>query len=1122
MNNLPKQTAELLLEEKRALLVRLLQERAGQPSTSVFPLSYGQRALWFLYQIAPQSPAYNFALAVRIRSAVDVPALQRAFQALINRHAVLRTNYTVQNGEPVQKVDAHRQVCFEQVDASTLDDETLRKRVAGEYRRPFDLEQGPLLRVTLFTQSAHNHVLLLNTHHIAFDLWSLVILMEELRVLYPAERNDARAALPPLKAQYMDYVTWQADMLAGDEGEQHWSYWQKQLAGDSPELNLPIDRPRPPTQTYSGASHAFDLSDEVVEQLRSLARAERTTLYTVLLAAYQVLLYRYTGQQDIVVGSPMLGRGRPEFKGIVGYFANPVALRGDLSGDPSFKTFLAQIGQVVLEAMEHQDYPLALLVERLKIARDVSRSPLFQVLFTFGKLQDAQEAAELFVQSRTVTAVNYGGLELETFALGQQEGQFDLQLEMDDTGHSVSGILKYNTDLYDVATIARMVGHLQVLLASIAENPDQSVALLPILTASERRQILVDWNDTAVDYNLGQCLHQRIEAQVERTPDATVLLFQAKSLTYRELNERANQLAHFLRTLGVGPETLVGVCMRRSLDMVIGLLGILKAGAAYVPLDPDYPPQHLDFMVQDSQVPVLLTQSRLVPALPEHQAKTVCLDADWEAIGLQSTANPTNLTESGNMAYMIYTSGSTGRPKGTVNTHRGISNRLLWMQDFFQLTETDRVLQKTPFSFDVSVWEFFWPLMTGACLVVTKPDGHRDSGYLVQVIAEAGVTTLHFVPSMLQAFLEERDLERCASVKRVICSGEALPHDLQERFFSRMPQGIALYNLYGPTEAAVDVTYWACRRGSEQRTVPIGQPVSNTQIYLLDPHFRPVPVGVPGELYIGGVQVARGYHGRPGLTAARFIDDPFSDVPGARFYKTGDLARFRPDGNVEFLGRMDLQVKIRGFRVELGEIEAVLGQHPTVHEVVVVAREDTPGDKRLVAYLIVDEQTTPSTDELRRFMRDRLPEYMIPSTFVILDALPLTPNGKIDRRKLPAPTGLRPALETTFVPPRTEIEQTIVTIWRQVLQVQQIGIHDNFFDLGGHSLLAAQVYHQLGEKFGQEVTMLDLFEHPTVAALTKHLTQTDDEVSILQAARERGKTRKKAFGQYSRLGSGED
>jgi amino acid adenylation domain-containing protein len=1082
MSHASGRTAELTAQEKRTLLAQLLQQKA-QPTT--FPLSHGQQALWFIYQLAPESWTYHVVFSVRIRSEVDVAALQRAFQALSERHPALRTTYSAHHGTPAQSVQPQVQAAFAALDVPGWSQEALYQRLLTEARQPFDLEHGPVMRVRLLTCSAREHVLVWVVHHIAIDMWSLGVLLDELRMLYPAEKMGVPASLPVLERQYLDYVRQQVNRLAGPEGERLWAFWQHQLAGATPALALPTDRPRPPVQTYVGATHAFALSAQLTQQLKALAQSENVTLYMTLLAAFYVLLYRYTGQEDILVGTPTANRMQPEYRRVVGYFVNPVVLRTHVVGHASFRDLLRQTRDTVQKALAHQHYPFSLLLERLQAPRDASRSPLFQVMFVLQQLHGREDLMSCFVPGTRGAELDFAGLVLEPLALPQEEGQFDLTLEMAEVGESLLGGIKYNTDLFDAATISRMVGHLQRLLTGIVTHVDQHVATLPLLTAAESQQVLGMWSGSHVRQPHSPCLHQLFEAQVARTPDAIAVVFDTRQLTYRELNCSANRLAHYLRTLGVGPEVRVGICMERSLELVIGLLGILKTGGAYVPLEPAYPQERLAFMLEDAQVPVLLTQERLLAGLPDHHAQTLCLDTDWEMLAPQNEENPSSGVVAENVAYVIYTSGSTGRPKGAMNSHRSICNRLLWMQDAYQLSEADRVLQKTPCSFDVSVWEFFWPLMTGACLVVAPPEAHKDSAYLVKLIASQQITTLHFVPSMLQVFLEEQGLATCSCLRHVMCSGEALPFALQELFFVRLDA--ALHNLYGPTEAAIDVTFWACKPGSHQPRVPIGRPIANTHIPILDAHLQPVPIGVPGELHIGGIGLARGYLNRPELSAEKFIPDPFSSTPGARLYKTGDLARYLPGGTIEYLGRIDHQVKIRGFRIEIGEIEAVLGQHPALREVVILAREDGSGGQRLAAYFVPAQKPAPTFRELYSFLKRKLPNYMLPSTFVMLDALPLTPNGKVDRRALLASEQTQLDLDTAFVAPRTPRETMLAEVWCQVLGRQQVGIHDNFFELGGHSLQAIQLVAKISTAMHLDISIRSLFLHPTIAALAAAL-----------------------------------
>ncbi len=1050
---------------------------------AAFPLSHGQQALWYLYRLAPESWAYHTLVSTRIRSELDLPAFKRAFGQLMLRHPALRTNFTEREGKILQCVKEKQELPFEAIDASSWDWKQLTMHLREKARQPFDLERGPVFRVHLFQRSSRDHILLLTVHHIVSDFWSLVVLMDELRVLYPTEKAGTPPTLPPLTRSYADFIRHQSEMLSSPEGEGHWAYWKKELAGELPVLNLPIDRPRPAVQSFHGASHRFKWSQDLTQRLKRLAQAEEVTLYMLLLAAFQVLLYRHSGQENLLVGSPTSGRIRRDFESLVGDCINPVVLRADLSGNPSFHEVLLRVRPKVIAALRHQDYPFDLVVERLKPTPDPSRSPLFQVMFVLQRAHLLPELAEVFL-SEEAEALDFGGLLLEPLVMAQQEGQMDLCLEMLDLDRGLSGSWKYNPELFDAATIVRLAQHLEVLLEGIAANSRERISRLPLLTAQERHQLLDEWNDTRVNYP-DLCLHQLIERQVEKTPDQVAVVFEDQALTYRQLNRRANQLAHYLRGLGIGPDQPVGVCMERSLEMVIALVGILKSGGAYVPIDPSYPRERIAFMLEDSQVSVLLTQENRLQEPSAYRGSKICLDSSSRKIEKESEQNPSRNVRPEHLAYIIFTSGSTGRPKGAMNTHRGICNRLLWMQDAYKLTEEDRVLQKTPFSFDVSVWEFFWPLMTGARLVVARPGGHQDSAYLLQLIEKQQITTLHFVPSMLQVFLEEPGLERCRQLKRVICSGEALSFELQERFFSRLDA--ELHNLYGPTEAAVDVTCWDCRRKCDRNIVPIGRPIANTQMYILDSQLQPVPIGVTGELYIGGVGLARGYLNRSELTAEKFIPSPFGSEQEARLYKTGDLARYLPDGSIEYLGRIDHQVKLRGFRIELGEIETVLRQHPRISDVVVLAREDAPGDKQLVAYAVKTEKKALSPKELRAYLREKLPDYMVPSAFVFLERLPLSPNGKLDRKALPPPDRVRPASKRPLIKPRNPQEQQLARLFAELLGLPQVGVDDNFFELGGHSISAVRLIARIREVVGVELPFRVMMETPTVAGLVSQI-----------------------------------
>ncbi len=1035
------------------------------------PLSFAQQRVWFLQQLQPDSRAYILSNAQRITGKLNTGVLQQSLDAIAVHHEALRTNFiTSLDGSPIQVIGTPRSVELKIIKVTQEQVESL---LSEEAQRPFNLESDLMLRATLLQIDEQEHILLLVMHHIASDGWSLGIFWQQLAAVYEAFLSGKPSPLPKLPIQYADFAVWQHQWLSGEILSSQINYWKTQLAAANTVLELPTDRPRPPVQTYRGAVQSLMLPQTLSASLKELSRQQGVTLFMTLLAAFGTILHRYTGQEDILIGSPIAGRNQIETEGLIGFFVNTLAIRTNLSGNPSFRQLLTQVREVTLEAYFHQDLPFEKLVEELQPERDLSHSPLFQVMFAFHNTP--RELWEL------------PGLTITPLEIHSGAAKFELTLDLEETSEGIKGGIEYNTDLFDATTIARMLGHFQTLLAGIVANPEQHLSDLPLLTTTERHQQLFEWNNTQADYDLSQCLHQLFEAQVEKTPDAIAVKFADKHFTYSELNSRANQLANYLQTCGVQPNVLVAICIERSLEMVVGLLGILKAGGAYVPLDPEYPQERTAYMLEDCQAKVLLTQKNLVENLPTSSQK-LCLDTDWETISQQSDTNPNSRVKPVDLAYVIYTSGSTGKPKGGMNTHRGICNRLLWMQDAYKLTGTDSVLQKTPFSFDVSVWEFFWPLLTGARLVMAQPGGQRDATYLINTIAEEEITTLHFVPSMLQIFLETRGLERCKSLKRVFCSGEALPVDLQERFFERM--GCELHNLYGPTEAAIDVTFWQCQRENNLKSVPIGRAIANTQLYILDSHLQAVPLGAIGELYIGGVGVARGYLNRPELTAERFISHPFKE--GEKLYKTGDLARYLPDGNIEYIGRIDHQVKIRGFRIELGEIETLLAQHPTIQQTVVTARVDNPENQRLVAYIVPHPEQTPNTDELRHFLKQQLPEYMVPSAFVLLDTLPLTPNGKIDRRALPAPDSTRLDSENTYIAPRDELEFQLTKIWEQILGVQPIGVRDNFFELGGHSILAVKLFWQIEKTFSKNLPLAILFQSSTVEALAKIISQEED------------------------------
>jgi amino acid adenylation domain-containing protein/FkbH-like protein len=1060
-------------------LIRVSRERP-------IPASFAQQRLWFLDQLEPDNPVYNIPYTLEITGSLDAAALETSLARIAERQESLRTSFRTEAGEPVQVIHDSVQIPFRKIDLSTLDsglrETEARRIIAEDANRSFDLTRAPLLRATLLRLSKNKHYLLINIHHIVSDRWSLGVLSQELASLYEATMKAAVPQIPALPLQYADYTVWQRDWLRGEALNQQLEYWKEQLKDVPPLLELPTDRPRQATESFRGDVAYLSLPRELSDKLNHLSHKQGTTLFMTLLAGFQVLLSRYSGQDDVVVGTAIANRTNPDLENVIGFFLNTLPLRTRLEGDPSFSEILVRTKETALGAYAHQDVPFEKLVEELNPERNLSHSPLVQVFFV--------------LQNAPMEGLRLPGLDLKHVPSGIKTVKGDMYLSMVETPAGLEGRLEYSTDLFDHSTAERMLDQFRVLLEAAVANPTLTLSQLPLLSVAERKRMLVDWNATQTAFPLDLSLIQHFEQQVERTPLSVAVVADDQRLSYDELNRRANQLAHRLKKMGVGPDTLVGVCMERSVEMVVALYGVLKSGGAYVPIDPEYPHQRVEFMLRDAGVPVLLIQERLLKTLPAHKGDLVCPDRDWSSIAVEDVSNPAGKISPDNLAYMIYTSGSTGQPKGALNTNRGICNRLLWMQQQYGLTASDKVLQKTPFSFDVSVWEFFWPLMCGAQLVIATPGGHRDPNYLARLIQEEGITVTHFVPSMLRIFLEEPAAKQCGSLRHVICSGEALPFDLQQQFFES--SSAQLHNLYGPTEAAVDVTHWTCRTDYTRPVVPIGRPVANTQVYVLDRWLQPTPIGVPGELYLGGIQVGRGYHNKPELTAERFIKDPFSNTPGARLYKTGDLCRWLADGVVEYLGRLDFQIKIRGLRVELGEIEALLSQHKSVQHCVVLAREDVPGEKRLVAYIIANPGEPVSSDNLRQHLKQSVPEYMIPAAFVSLNKLPLSPNGKVDRKALPPPERGTDEGTTSKIAPRNPIEEVVAGIWSEVLQCQQLGVHQDFFELGGHSLLATQVVSRVRQAFRIELPLRVLFEAPTIASLAQRVASLAKQQSGIE------------------------
>lgn len=1080
--------SDQISKRKAEIIAFLTQANLTAPSiqpvsrSENLPLSFAQQRLWFLKQLEPANPLYNIPGAVRLRGVLNVAALEQSFNEIVRRHEALRTTFKTVEGQPVQVIAPALKLTLPLLDwrshdLSVRETEVLRLAKA-EAQHPFDLTQGPLLRMTLVQLEDAEYVLLLTMHHIISDAWSMSILVQELTALYDAFIAGQPSPLPDLPIQYADFAAWQRQWLQGSVLETQLSYWRTQLSGDLPVLQLPTDRPRPRVQTFRGGRREFALTTDLATALNALSQQSGVTLFMTLLAAFKTLLYRYTFQEDILVGSPIANRNHREIEGLIGFFVNTLVLRTNLSGNPSFRELLGRLRPAIWDAYDHQDLPFEKLVEELQPERDLSYSPLFQVKF--------------MLENAPPVELKLSGLTLNFIQSEISTAKLDLSLDMYETPAGLMGVFEYNTDLFEATTIDRMVGHFQTLLTGIIHNPEQRLSELPFLTAAEQHQLLVEWNQTQIPYPQNLCFHQLFEAQVERTPEAVAVVFQDKKLTYQELNHRANQLAHALQKLGVKPEGIVGICIERSLEMIVAVLGILKAGAAYLPLDPTYPPERLAFMLSDSQVSVLLTTEKLVTKLPPYNGQIVCLDTDWKTMAQESIQNLASGVTIQNLAYLIYTSGSTGTPKGVLVTHEGLGNLTEDKIRTCQVQPASRILQFFSLSFDASIPEWVMALGAGAGLYLGTPEELLPGPALLQFLQKHAITHITLPPSAL-AVLPAGELP---ALKLVLVGGEAPAPEL----IAQWSHGRLFINAYGPTETTVNASMVEC--GNSGQSFPTVQPAANKQLYILDRDLQPVPIGVAGELHIGGVGLARGYLNRPEKTAETFIPNPFSPEPGSRLYKTGDLACYLPNGHIKLLGRLDHQVKIRGFRIEPGEIETRLNEYPSVRESVVIAREDRPGEKRLVAYLVPEPNTLLTLGDLRRFLEEKLPKYMIPAAFVILEAIPLNPNGKVDRFALPAPDLTRPELETTFVAPRSATEQALATLFAQVLEVEQIGIHDNFFELGGHSLLATQLIAQLLKTFEIEVTVVDLFDAPTVAGLAERIKKIQTLKSLSQSPSE--------------------
>lgn len=1083
MNEMLEHNKQLSPEEKRALLAQLLQKKAQQSDT--FPLSSAQQGLWFLSQLAPESPVYNVPIVLSFSGVLDREILRRSLQEIIRRHAVLRTSFPLIDEQPRQRVaddlplavaeEDFRHVPFKQRERET------HRRIQAEISRPFDLQQGPIIRAALLCIGEEEHVFIITIHHIAFDGWSINIFLHELATIYQAFLQGSPSPLLELSGQYTDYALWQQQWLQSEHFTNQLEYWKTQLANLPRMSTLPTDRPRPSVQTFRGTSEKFRLDTDLLTGLKTLSHKAKVSLFMTLLAAYVVLLARYNGEQELIIGVPMAHRNHQEFKDLLGYLVNTVVLRFKLSRLTTFWEFLQQVRQVVLEAYTYQDMPFEKLVEVLHPERHLSTSPLFQVMFAF--------------QDTTLRKLSLPGLSIDVLDMQPDSAKFDLTLDVKQDEQGVTGKCEYNTDLFDKNTILRMICHFQRLLHGIVDEPHRPLTAFPLLTEEERRRLLVEWNTTTSTSFPHKCVHQLFEEQVQRTPNATAVMHEDRTLTYHDLNQQANALAHYLAERGVTTEICVGLCVERSLQMIVGVLGILKAGGMYVPLDPTYPAMRQQLILEDMQAPLVLTQQSLSKNFQAYPGKIVCIDTDWTQIANYPPTAPDCRTIPENGVYIIYTSGSTGRPKGVLIQHNSLVNYISGFIRSYKIAPGERLLQFASLSFDTSAEEIFSCLISGATLVLRNDNMLSSARTFLNICQQWGITVLELPTAywheLIRGMIREGVMLPDSIRLTIIGTERALPEMLAPW---RQVAGVAvrLINAYGPTESTITATMWEAPQTFVQqarlREIPIGRVIQNVQAYIVDAEFQPVPIGVPGELYLGGQGLARGYLHRPETTAQQFVPDPFSGRPGARLYKTGDKARYLPDGNIEFLGRIDHQVKIRGFRVELQEIESVLREHPHIREALVLSRHNEFAHVRLIAYVTADAPV-PDEGSIQYFLRERLPEYMAPSSIMFLKELPRTAGGKIDHHALPVPEISEEQSVNSYAAPRNQRERELTVLWKEVLGVAQVGIHDNFFDAGGHSLQAIQLISKIASKLHYELSIKDILSAPTVAALARKLEQ---------------------------------
>ncbi len=1061
--NFVKYIKNISEKKKLSIFKKLFSEKTIK--LNYIPYSYIHKQSKFLKKCESKISVLNIPLVWRIIGRLDVTVLEQSLGEIVRRHEILRITFLKENEETRKVIFSDMASKLFLIDlqklCATEQDAKVQQLIYEETQQPFEMVQWPLLRIKLLRLAEEENILILTMHSIISDRWSLGVFFRELKELYNSFSKENHSTLPELLIQYIDFIVWKHLWLQGDKLKHQFDYWKKQLNGSIPVVQLNTDRSRPQFKNYQSKRHSFDLNNNLTEKIKSLSQQENVTLFITLLSAFNTLLYRYERQEDILIGFPINNRYHEELECLIGTFVNILVIRTYLSRKLTFQELLYRVSKLVLDAYTHKDLPFEKLVEELQLKSGLRHNPMFKIMFVLNN--DLMPVLEL------------SDLTIKPIEFKNRISEFDLTLELQETSNGICGWFEYCTNLFEPDTITRMTGHFKSLLEGIVADPKRRISDLPILTELERHQVLTEWNDTKTDYPKDLCIHQLFEVQVEYKPDTVVLVFEDKQLTYRELNSHANHLAHYLRFMGVGPEVIVGIYLERSLEMVVGVLGILKSGAAYLPLDPMYPKERLTFILEDSQAPVLLSQQYLVEKLPEYRSRILTLDACGEAISNESKYNLVYELTSNNIAAVIYTSGSTGRPKGVLLEHQGWCNVIIESIKVFGIRNSSHVLQLAPFSFDVSVWEIFTSLLAGAKLHLINRDFLLSDQTLVQLILDHTITTAFLIPSVLRHLTAEYML----TLKTIITGGECISEDLVALWAPDRSFFIA----YGPTEATMLQSYIECKEGYYRKPL-IGRPIANIQFYLLDNFLQPVPIGSTGEICISGDGLARGYLNQPQLTVEKFILNPFNYEQNERLYKTGDLARYMPDGNIEFVGRIDQQVKIRGFRIEIREVEAVLAQHPAVKEAVVIAREDKYGEKRLVAHIVSYQKNKLPISELRNYLKQKLPEFMVPSAFMLIDNLPITPNMKVDRQELSKIKLARPEMKDSFVAPSNSVEKAIADIWCQVLDLERIGVHDNFFELGGNSLLAVRLFNEIEKGFGETLPLATLFQAGTVEQLS--------------------------------------